>query len=221
MMTDLPSFRPKQGDPDKCAVLVPVANDQALRIFVHRQRRHQLRLAPSFEPEMKLLARIDNFFDHFAQLIDLDRKNTAIVVAIAELGDRRLKCAIDRFHAVPEQVREPHDQRETKAARPRFIHHFEKVNRAAIFLKWFGDDIAIRVDREITASPCIHVVGGDGGLEVPVVFHSRSWWPPKGFGAKRIMGSARKTCKHARTDFGENFRIFSGGRILTLSLWPR
>ncbi len=146
---------------------------------MHRQCRHQFRFASSFQPEMKLLASIDNFFNHFAQLIDLDRENTAILVPIAEFSDRRLKCPIDRFHAMPEQVLKPHDQREPKAARPRFIHHFEKVDRAAIFLKWFGDDIAIRVDREITASPPIDVVGGDGGLEVPVVFHSRSWWPRK------------------------------------------
>ena len=78
----------EQGDADEGAILVAVANDEALRVLVHRQRGDQFRLAARFETEMKLLAGVDDLFDHFAQLIDLDRKNAAILVAITEFLHR-------------------------------------------------------------------------------------------------------------------------------------
>ena len=120
---------------------------------------------------MKLLTGIDNFFDHFAQLIDLDRKNTAILILVAELRDRVLKCAVDRFDAVPEQILKPDDQRETQTAIARFIYDFENVDRAAVFLQRLGDDVAGWVDSEITAAPAIDIVGGDCCVNVPLVFH--------------------------------------------------
>ena len=44
---------------------------------------------------MKLFACIDDLFDDFAQLVDLDRENAALVILIAKLRDRALKCAIN------------------------------------------------------------------------------------------------------------------------------
>ena len=74
----MPSLRPSKRDANEGAILVTVANDQALRILVHGQRGDQFRFAAGFETKMKLLAGIDDFLDHFAQLIDLDRENAAI-----------------------------------------------------------------------------------------------------------------------------------------------
>ncbi len=66
MMTDLAEPPPEHGGANKGAILVAVANDEALRVLVHRERGDQLRLAARFESEMKLLARFDDLFDHFA-----------------------------------------------------------------------------------------------------------------------------------------------------------
>ena len=62
---------------------------------------------------MKLLTGIDNFFNDFAQLINLDWKNTAILILVTELCYRLLKCAVYRFDAVSEQILKSDDQRET------------------------------------------------------------------------------------------------------------
>ena len=73
---------------NEVAVLVAVADDEALGVLVHRESGEQLRFAARFETEMKLRAGVDDLFDHFAQLIDLDRKDAAIIVAITELLHR-------------------------------------------------------------------------------------------------------------------------------------
>ena len=93
MMTFLPSLRPSKRDANEGAILVAVADDEALGVLVHRECRDQFRLAARFEAEMKFLAGIDDLFDHFAQLVDLDRENAAILVLVTELRDRRLKGA--------------------------------------------------------------------------------------------------------------------------------
>ena len=68
---------------------------KALGIFLHRERGHEFWLAARLESKIKLFACIDDLFDDFAQLVDLDRKNAAIMILIAELRDRALKCAVN------------------------------------------------------------------------------------------------------------------------------
>ena len=171
MMTDLPSLRPSNAMRMKARSFVAVANDEALRVLVHGERGDQFRFAASFETEMKLLAGIDDLFDHFAQLIDLDRENAAILRAVIEFADRGLKRAIDRFDAVPKQILEPNDERKTEAASARFVYDFEDVDLAADFLQRRDDDVSLFVDREISTTPAIDIVSRDGCINVPFVFH--------------------------------------------------
>src|SRR5206468_1289742 len=78
----------QQRDADEGCVFVAIANNETLGILVHRQRGDQFRLTSGFETKMKLLTGIDNFFNDFAQLINLDRKNTAILILVPELCHR-------------------------------------------------------------------------------------------------------------------------------------
>jgi hypothetical protein len=103
----------QQRDTDERRVLIAIANDETFRVLVHCQRGDQFRLAPGFETEVKLLTGIDNFFDNFAQLIDLDRKNSAIFIFVAKLRDRVLECAINRFDTVAKQILKSDHERET------------------------------------------------------------------------------------------------------------
>ena len=103
----------KQRDADEGRVFVAIANDETFGVLVHRQRSDQFRLASGFETEVKLLTGIDNFFDNFAQLIDLDRKNAAIFIFVAKFRDRVVECAINSFDTVAEQILKSDDQRET------------------------------------------------------------------------------------------------------------
>ncbi len=159
--------------PDEGAVLVAVADDEALGVLVHRERGDQLRFAARFETEMKLRAGVDDLFDHFAQLVDLDRKDAAILVAITELLHRGLKGAVDRLDPVAQQVLKPDDERKTEAALARFVDHLEHVNRAAGILQWLRHDVPGAVDREVAAAPAVDIVSRDGGVNIPVVLCHR------------------------------------------------
>src|SRR5438105_14368624 len=103
----------KQRDADEGRVFVAIANDETFGVLVHRQRSDQFRLASGFETEVKLLTGIDNFYDNFAQLSDLERKNVAVVIAVPKFRDRVVECAINSFDTVAEQILKSDDQRET------------------------------------------------------------------------------------------------------------
>src|ERR1700737_3408813 len=87
----------KERDANVSFVLVAVADDEALRVLVHGERSDQLWFAPGSEAEMNLLPGIDNLFDHFAQLVDLDRKNTTIISSIIKLAHGGLKRGFASF----------------------------------------------------------------------------------------------------------------------------
>src|SRR5205807_9429300 len=76
-LAELPA---EQRDANEGAVLVAVADDEALGILVHGERGDQLRFASRFEAEMKFLSGIDDLFDDFAKLVHLDRKNAAVMI---------------------------------------------------------------------------------------------------------------------------------------------
>ena len=67
-----------QRHPDENRVLVTVANNQAGLLILQRQAGEQFRFAAHFQTEIIRFARVQNFFHHFAQLVDLDGKNAAI-----------------------------------------------------------------------------------------------------------------------------------------------
>src|SRR5216683_5420023 len=119
-------FSTEKCNANESWIFVAVADDQALRVLLHRERGNQFRFAARFEAKVKLLACVDDFFDHFAQLIDLNRKNAAIFVAITELRHCRLKGTINRFDAVPQQVRKSDYERKPKVSRARFINNLEE-----------------------------------------------------------------------------------------------
>src|SRR4029077_9201651 len=88
-------FSAKQRNANKSGIFIAIANDQTLGVFLHGECSNELRFTACFEPKMKLFACVDNFLDDLAQLIDFDRKNSAILIAITEFRDGALKCAID------------------------------------------------------------------------------------------------------------------------------
>ena len=90
MITRLP-FVPKQRILNELGVLVPVANDDALRVVVDGKGGKQLGLAAGLDSKMVRQPGIDDLLHHFPQLIDLDREYPPVLIAIAELRDRRLK----------------------------------------------------------------------------------------------------------------------------------
>ena len=91
---------------------------------------------------MKRLTCIDDFLNHFAQLIDLNRKNAPILVAITEFRNRCLEDTVNRFDPVPQQILESDYERKTKVARARFIYNLEQIDGTAVILQRLCLDVA-------------------------------------------------------------------------------
>ena len=103
---------------------------------------------------------------------------------------------------MPQQILKANDERETEAARARFVYDLEHVDRSAAFLERPHFRIARGVNRKIPAAPPIDIVGVDGGFDVP--FGLRFF----GYGGqrKRIISQPVSTCK--RSDENRAFRHF-------------
>ena len=166
----LAQFAPHKCDPNKGRILVAIANNQTFRVLVHGQGSDQLRLASRLQAEVKSLAGVNDLFDHFTQLIDFDREDTAVFSSVIEFRNCGLEGSIHRFDAVPEQILKADDEGKGEPARARFVHHFENGNVAPVFLKRLGYHVAVRVDGKVTGSPTFDVVGGVCRLQVPIVF---------------------------------------------------
>src|SRR3954469_18059118 len=110
---------------------------------MHRECGHQFGFTACFQSEMKLLPGIDDLFNDLAQLIDLDRENTAVTATVAELSDRTLKRAVNRFDPMPKQILESNHQGKGKAAGPSFANDFQNVDRTTAILQWPNFDVAI------------------------------------------------------------------------------
>jgi hypothetical protein len=82
-----------------------------------------------------------------------------------------LKDTVNRFDAVPQQILESDYERKTEVACARFIYNLEQVYGATVFLQRLCLDVARTINRKVTIAPSFHVVGGDGGLKVPLGFH--------------------------------------------------
>ena len=159
---------PEHGGADVSAIFVAVANDQALQILVHGQGRDQLRLRPRLEAEMILLSRVHDLLDHLAQLIDLDREDTAVMIAIAEFANRTLESEIDGSHAVAQQILKANHERKTETALPCLVHHFEDIDRSPAIAQRPHLGVASSVDRKIPRAPALDIVGRDGGFNIPL-----------------------------------------------------
>ena len=83
----LAQFDAEHGHLDELRVLVPVANYEAADLILQRQAGEQLRLAADFEPEIKRLARVENFLHDLAELVHLDREHAAVTAPVAVFRD--------------------------------------------------------------------------------------------------------------------------------------
>src|SRR5260370_21823945 len=102
---------------------------------MHGQRSDQLWFASSFKAKMKLFAGIDDLLDDLTQLIDLNRKNAAVLIFVIELSDRILKRAVDRLDAVTQQVLKPNHQGKPDVSRACLINYRQQIHGTPITLQ--------------------------------------------------------------------------------------
>ena len=124
----LAELAPEQGILHEERILVAVADDEALGVAMDGQRGDQLGLAAGLDAEMERRAGIHDLLDHFAELVDLDREDAAIGVAIIRLGDGVGEGLIDRLHAMAEEILKAEDDRESEAALLGLVDEFHDVD---------------------------------------------------------------------------------------------
>ena len=135
---------------------------------MHCERRDQFRFASGLKAKMKFRTSVDDFFDHLAELIHLDREDSAVRRAITEFLHRALESAVHCLHPVAEKILESNDKRKTEAALAGLVHNLEQIDRASVFLQRLGNDVAGGVDGKVSTAPGIDVVGRDCGIDIPL-----------------------------------------------------
>ena len=171
----LPQLAPQQAVLDEERILVAVANDQALRVAVHRQRGDQLRLAPRLDSKMKRAPRVRDLLHHLAQLVHLDREHPAIGILVARFRDGGGERLVDRLHPVAQEILEAQDQRKSEPAGFGVLDDVHHIDFRGGIPRGQDLNIALFVDRKIARSPAIDIVEGDGGGNVPGWLHWRGY----------------------------------------------
>ena len=136
-------------------------------LVLQREAGEQFRLAADFEAEIKRLARVENFFHDFAELVHLDRKHAAIFSLIIKFRDGILKRLVDGLDAMAKNILEADEQRKFQPATLRLLDHVGDVHGRARVLQRLGDDVAGVVDVKILRAPALDVVKRAGGFDAP------------------------------------------------------
>ena len=131
------------------------------------QPSEQFRLAAYFQPEVVRLAGIQNLFDDFAQLVDLDGEHPAIAALVAKFGDGISERHVDRFHSMTKDVLKANQHRELQAARLGFLDHIREVHRGACLLQWLGDNAPRFINVEVLGAPTLNAVQIARLLDIP------------------------------------------------------
>ncbi len=166
-MIVLAELAPEQRHLDVKRVLVAVADEDALRVAMNRQRGEKLGLAPDLQPEFVRRAGIHDFFHHFAQLIHLDREDAAVLALVSGLGDGGAEFLVQDLHAVAQQILETEQQRQGQPAIASLLRHRHEIKRRALVLNRAHGHVAGIVDPEVGAAPPGDVVSMERAGDIP------------------------------------------------------
>ena len=145
----------KQCHPDEGGVFVAVADDQGLGVVVNGQSGEHLRLGADFEAIVERPAGIENLFNDFAKLVDLDREDPAVAASIVVLRDGTVECIIECLDAVPKQILEADEQRGIEVQSLRLAQHVDDRYGDAGFLQRRNGQVAVRIHAEVAGAPPI------------------------------------------------------------------
>ena len=155
-----------QGHADQGVVLVSVADDERVGGEVRADRGEQLRFGSRFEAVTVGTAGLDDLFDHDPLLVDLDREDAAVDVAVLELFDRASERVVQVGHCRGEDLREPDDDRRADAAQPDFVDDLLQGDAAVRLPRRADDQVAVLRDVEETFSPVRNAVQNRRVLEL-------------------------------------------------------
>ena len=104
-----------------------------------------LRLGADFEAVVERPAGVEDLFDDFAKLVDLDREDAAVVAAVVVLGDGAVERVVQRLDAVPQQILKTDEQRRVEVQRLRLAKRVDDRYGDAAFLQRRNGQVAVRI----------------------------------------------------------------------------
>ena len=123
----MPKLLPQQRQADELPILVTVA-DNGAALGRHRQHRHQLRFGAGLQADGDVFGGDDILYHRFL-LIDLDRKQRRITVGVVQLGDVLFEGTGQLAHAVLENIRKAHQQRQIQPAVAQLRDQLVQIDR--------------------------------------------------------------------------------------------
>ncbi len=152
----VPELLAHQRQADELAVLVAVADDGAA-LGCQRQHRHQLRLGAGLETDGDVL-RGDDVLDHRLLLVDLDRVQRGVAALVFEALDVGVEGAGQPPHAVLQDVRKAHQQRQRQSGLAQLLDQPVELDGLALGAVRAHLHPAVVVDREIARAPVANAV---------------------------------------------------------------
>jgi len=142
---------------DVVVVLVAVADDEARRALVHRERDHELGLGARLEPVVVGPAGADDLVNDLAQLVHLDREDAAVLALVALVLDRLAEHLVELDDPVAEQVLEADDHGRLQSHPQGLGDDVQDADPAPV---GEGLDVhkPLRVNREVAGAPALEPV---------------------------------------------------------------
>ncbi|MNZ14661.1 hypothetical protein D3C78_315890 [compost metagenome] len=173
-----------QRQADELAVLVAVADDGAA-LGRQGQHRQQLGLGAGFQADGDVLGG-DDVLHHRFLLVDLDRVQRGVAALVSQALDIGVEGAGQLAHAVLQDIRETHQQRQGQARFAQVADDVEEVDRRAAGASRTHFDAAGVIDGEIARPPMANAIDtaavghGPAGAIVLARASCRHRFPPMG-----------------------------------------
>ena len=164
----------KEREFDKVLVFVAVADNQRIRIVHVREYCVQFRLGACFETDVVLLAVADNFFEHGALLVHLDRENAVVAPVETVFLAGFVKAFVNLLDAAVQDIREAQQHRSRNVAERKFLHEFVQVDVRTAILERVNRCVSLLVDVEEVHAPTLDIVQVTGIVNAPFFHCSES-----------------------------------------------
>ena len=169
----------QQGELDKGAVLVAVADDKAVAVHVGGQHGMQFGLGAGLQTEIISFAVADDFLYHGAHLVDLDGEDDEALALEFILAGRLLKAAGSLLYAAVQNVGKAQQHGGLGAMGHKVVNEFLQVYLHVVFAG--GDiNVALLVYAKEVYSPASDVVKFLGVFNPPAgLFSGKSQEYPR------------------------------------------
>ena len=154
----LAEFQPQQGCTDELIILVAVTHHETLGIGMDGEGGDHLRLAAGLDAKVVGKPRVDDLLHDLAELVHLDREDSAVLVSVTALRDRAGEGFIETADAVTQQVVATDEQGKTEPAFLGLIDQFHQIDLLPLLPSGTDHGVSRLVDAHIAFRPSLHIV---------------------------------------------------------------